>query len=179
MIISVILNDTAVFFMDLEKKDVFAISTERITRFKHDKVFPIPALDKYLEYSRIDAAAVTRIVCGNPKLMQKSRRYRMNAFEREMYFRTIIGEKYLKGFKAGMNKFNNKSSFVRNLFLLSKGQYRKYRNIEKSVETGFQIQILQVTTSLLSLGLIHQIPTQRRQWTENYKVWKCFQLYLD
>ena len=38
-------HDTAVFFMDLEKKDVFAISTERITRFKHDKVFPIPAMD--------------------------------------------------------------------------------------------------------------------------------------
>jgi carbamoyltransferase len=136
-------HDTAVFFMDLEKKDVFAISTERITRFKHDKVFPIPAMDKYLEYSKIDAAAVTRIVCGNPKLMQKSRRYRMNAFEREMYFRTLIGEKYLKGFNAGMNKFNNMSWFVKSLFLLSKAQYRNYRNIEQSVETGFQIQILQ------------------------------------
>lgn len=136
-------HDTAVFFMDPEKKDVFAISTERITRFKHDKIFPIPALEKYLEYSGINPASVSRIVCGNPKLMQKSRRYRLNAYEQEMHLRELIGEKYLKGYKAGLNRFMTMSGFKQSLYLLSKGQYRKHRNIEKSTETEFQIHILQ------------------------------------
>ena len=43
-----------------QNSTVFAISTERITRFKHDKVFPIPAIEKYIEYSGIDVKQVTK-----------------------------------------------------------------------------------------------------------------------
>lgn len=135
-------HDTAVFFMNPSDKDVFAISTERITRFKHEKVFPLPAIEKFLENTKTDPKSITRIVCGNPKVMQKSARYRLNFFEREMFLRQIIGEKYLKGHMAGLKAFNAKSPVSKYLYLFFKGMLRKYRNIEKSSETAFQIDIL-------------------------------------
>ena len=135
-------HDTAVFFMNPENSTVFAISTERITRFKHDKVFPIPAIEKYIEYSGIDVKQVTKLVCGNPKIMQKSKRYRLNAYSREMFFRDLMNEKYLKGYNTAKREFDSKSEWSKKVWLLSKGKYRQYNNIEKSEETAFQKDII-------------------------------------
>jgi carbamoyltransferase len=131
-------HDTAVYVLDPQKNDIFAISTERVTRFKHDTIFPIPALEKYIEYSRIDAGQVSRIICGNSKVMQKSARSRVNHYEREMFIRELLQEKYLKGYKAKRAEFEGSSGITKagNLFL--KGKYRSYHNIEKSDETIFQ-----------------------------------------
>lgn len=135
-------HDTAVFVINPDGNDVFAISTERITRFKHDKVFPLKALQKYIENKRIDPSKVKKIYCGNPKLMQKSQRYRLNFHEREMFYRDLFGEKYLKGFKKAQSEFNAKSEFAKKLFLLSKGKLRTWQNIEKSTETAFQVDLI-------------------------------------
>lgn len=136
-------HDTAVFVLNPQNKDVFAISTERITRFKHDTIFPLPAIEKYIEYSGIEVGRVKKIICGNPKIMQKSKRYRLNHYEREMFYRDLFGEKYLKGFKAKKKKFDNSIPAKKFWTLFSKGKYRTYRNIEKSEETAFQYAILE------------------------------------
>lgn len=135
-------HDTAVFFMNPELQSVFAISTERVTRFKHDKIFPLSAIEKYIQYAQLNCESVTKIFCGNPKIMQKSKRYRLNYYEQEMFYRDLFGEKYLKGYNSSKKDFENKSKFEKALYLFSKGKYRKCNNIEKSVATGFQKDIL-------------------------------------
>jgi carbamoyltransferase len=135
-------HDTAVYVLNPQIRDVFAISTERITRFKHDVVFPIPAIEKYIEWSGIDPQQVEKIVCGNSKVMQKSSRTRLNYFEREMFLRNFLDEKYLKGYKKKRSEFEAMSSFRKNMELLLKGKLRTYRNMERSEETIFQKDIM-------------------------------------
>jgi carbamoyltransferase len=131
-------HDTAIYIIDKQKQEVFAISTERVTRFKHDTIFPLPAIEKYIERSGIDPETVKRIICGNSKVMQKSSRTRRNHYEKEMFLRDYFHEKYLKGYKAKRGAFESNSGLKRSLDLFLKGKYRTYRNIEKSEETIFQ-----------------------------------------
>jgi carbamoyltransferase len=135
-------HDTAFYVLNPIQKEVFAISTERITRFKHDTIFPMPALEKYLEYSKIETDKVTRVICGNSKVMQKSGRTRLNHYDREMFLREYLGEKYLKGYKAKRAEFDSSSSFKKFSSLFFKGKYRTYNNLEKSDETVFQKDLL-------------------------------------
>jgi predicted NodU family carbamoyl transferase len=94
--------------MNPELQSVFAISTERVTRFKHDTIFPLSAIEKYIEYAQINCESVSKIFCGNPKIMQKSKRYRLNYYEQEMFYRDLFGEKYLKGYNKSRKAFANK-----------------------------------------------------------------------
>lgn len=135
-------HDTAVFFLNPQENSVFGISTERISRFKHDKIFPISAIQKYLDYTKIDANSVKKLYCGNSKVMQKSKRYRLNEYERELFMRELIGEKYLKGYLKGLREFQAKSPLRQSLQLLSKGKLKTYKNLQNSNETDFQINMM-------------------------------------
>ena len=44
-------HDSALCILDTDKKTIFAISTERVTRIKHDSLDITPILDKYLFHS--------------------------------------------------------------------------------------------------------------------------------
>ncbi len=135
-------HDTAIYILNPQEKDVFAISTERITRFKHDTIFPLLAIEKYIRHTKINPDQVERIVCGNSKVMQKSARSRLNHYEREMFYRELLGEKYLKGYKQKKSEFESGSFLKKSWNLLVKGKLRTYRNIEKSEETIFQKDLL-------------------------------------
>ncbi|MCK9481417.1 MAG: hypothetical protein M0R38_06630 [Bacteroidia bacterium] len=135
-------HDTAVFALDSENKTPFAISMERLTRFKHDTLFPVLCLEKYIQYREIDVNKVKKVYCGNSKLGQKSQRYRLNHYEFEMFKREFLGEPYLKGYLNKLGEFNKQSRFRREMSLFFKGKLRQYNNFEKSGETQFQYHIL-------------------------------------
>ena len=40
-------HDSALFYIDTESKEIFAMSTERVTRIKHDSKDIAPILEKY------------------------------------------------------------------------------------------------------------------------------------
>ena len=44
-------HDSALCMLDTNKKTIFAISTERVTRIKHDSLDITPILEKYLFHS--------------------------------------------------------------------------------------------------------------------------------
>lgn len=135
-------HDSAIFVIDPQKKDVFAISTERITRFKHDMLFPVSALDKYLAYSGIDAAKVSKIVCANARLEQKSLRLVANLYERNLFMREMYGEPYLKGFRKKDHEFLYMSDFQRKMYLLKRGKFKQYNNLFNSDLTMYQSDML-------------------------------------
>ena len=47
-------HDSAIFIIDNKAKDIFGMSTERLSRYKHDDLFAIATIEKYLEYKSID-----------------------------------------------------------------------------------------------------------------------------
>jgi len=135
-------HDTAVFAIDSLNTTPFAISMERITRFKHDTLFPIDCIDKYISYRQIDVKKVTKVTCGNSKLGQKSQRYRVNHYEFEKLKRKVLAEPYLKGYMSALKKFESKNKIQKAINLFLKGKYREYSNKEQSSETDFQYNLL-------------------------------------
>ena len=58
-------HDSALFIVMPEKKEVFGLSTERLTRYKHDKISPSIVLQRFIEYYKIDRNKVERVVLAN------------------------------------------------------------------------------------------------------------------
>ncbi len=135
-------HDTAIYVIDPQKRDVFGISSERVTRFKHDTIFPVAALNKYIEYSGIKVSDVKKVVCSNPRMEQKSAKMIANLYERTMFMRGLFGEKYLKGFIKKEKEFRDMSEFARVWYLLRRGKLRAYKHYINSSERKYQSELL-------------------------------------
>lgn len=109
-------HDSAIFVIDPQKQDVFAISSERITRFKHDTIFPVSALDKYISNSNLDVNQVSKVVCGNARLEHKSLKIYGNQYDRDLFYRELFKEPYLKGYKTAFSNFKSLSDFSKTNF---------------------------------------------------------------
>ncbi len=135
-------HDSAIFVIDPQKQDVFAISSERITRFKHDTIFPVSALDKYISNSNLDVNQVSKVVCGNARLEHKSLKIYGNQYDRDLFYRELFKEPYLKGYKTAFSRFKSLSDFSKNKFLFLKSKLRPYQNLVNSTETKYQSELL-------------------------------------
>ena len=134
-------HDTAIFVINPEEKSVFAISTERLTRFKHDTIFPVKAIEKYIQQSKIDVSSVSKVVCSNPRLEHQSLKVFDNEYDRNLFYRNLFQEPYLKGYANKFKLFSELPNWQKQLKLLIKGQWRKYNNLQKSTLTNFQFDV--------------------------------------
>ena len=57
-------HDSSLFIVEPENKEIFGMSTERMTRYKHDSLSPQDVLDRYIEYRKLDPNAVGQIFIG-------------------------------------------------------------------------------------------------------------------
>jgi len=55
-------HDSAIFCVDVERQRAFGMSTERVTRFKHDTLFPMPVVRELLYDWGIDPLTVRKVV---------------------------------------------------------------------------------------------------------------------
>jgi len=72
-------HDTSVFA--IFKDDIFALSQERVTRIKHDSIFPIDAIYEMIRYKNIDTKKVKNIKVGVATLSFKDRHLDEYAYE--------------------------------------------------------------------------------------------------
>ena len=80
-------HDSSMFVVMPEEKRLCALQTERVTRYKHDRAFPVAALERVIEYERIDRNEVKQVVfCNSFKLMMEQTRLPENLYEIEMLF---------------------------------------------------------------------------------------------
>ena len=103
-------HDSAIAVLDFEKKDIFAISTERITRIKHDDFDITPILS---EYNFNDIQYVCHSFCKNEDQTYKDR-----------YYGLLFQDKFRKIFKPRYRKdiveiLENKYSLVLKAFVHS------------------------------------------------------------
>ncbi|OHA92996.1 MAG: hypothetical protein A2W58_02780, partial [Candidatus Zambryskibacteria bacterium RIFCSPHIGHO2_02_38_10.5] len=57
-------HDSALFIVEPDEKNIFGMSTERMTRYKHDPLSPQDVLERYIEYRKLDTSKVKRIFVG-------------------------------------------------------------------------------------------------------------------
>ncbi len=97
-------HDTGIFVVSDVEKDIFAISTDRITRYKHDDLFPIPALNKYLKYKKIDVDNIDTVSVSVPYLYCKSKTISKNLYQYNIFLRNFLNALYIGAY---LDKLNN------------------------------------------------------------------------
>lgn len=145
-------HDSCIFAIFPSEKDIFGIATERITRFKHDNLYPIPAVKKLLSYKNIDPKKIKKVFVSNCFAFQKdenflSKRYEIQLAERKHFKAKFKGdlknnlEKYSK--LNHLQKFANLIGSLSGLFKLGmmiKGKIlrNKTEKVDKIINRVFQ-----------------------------------------
>jgi len=105
-------HDTGVF--SIFKDDVYGLSQEKLTRFKHDNIFPIDAIKEMIRYKNIDPLKVELIYVGVATKELESIKFNKNIYKMSNLLRDIFKkiEKnlYIKEFTK--LKQNSKSSLI-------------------------------------------------------------------
>lgn len=93
-------HDSAVFMVDVANKQVTAIASERITRYKHDDIVAIPAIDACIEYLGIATDNVSEVFLANSFLTHENHRMPKLQYEHEINKRKGYKAIYLKDYVA-------------------------------------------------------------------------------
>tara|TARA_B110000967_G_C18896961_1_gene571433 strand:+ start:2539 stop:4386 length:1848 start_codon:yes stop_codon:yes gene_type:complete len=104
-------HDTGIFVISEHDKEIFAISTDRITRYKHDNLFPFPAIEKYIQYSKLDASSVKKIFVSIPYKSSKSAIVSKNLYQYNLVLRKFLNALYIKDFFVKLSEFKSTNSF--------------------------------------------------------------------
>src|ERR671936_353598 len=59
-------HDSGVFAIDVCNQRAFGMSTERITRYKHDALPPVPAIKELIREFALDPISVRRVIFAIP-----------------------------------------------------------------------------------------------------------------
>ena len=104
-------HDSAIFIIDNKNKEIFGMSTERLTRYKHDDLLAIPTLKKYLEYIKIDEKKIIDLEISIPFTTHETEKYQINLYNYKIRIRNFLKAKYIKDFFIEFNKFKKQSFF--------------------------------------------------------------------
>lgn len=109
-------HDNAVFYIDTEKKELFALSNERVTRIKHDRASVRATVEQYPFLTSVD-----HLASGYED--QDSLNYLLNLYYLDFVY-SEIKPKYIKQLVEIKNKKTTQLIIFKNLFLSS----RSYRD---------------------------------------------------
>ncbi len=109
-------HDSAIFVVMPENKEIFAMATERITRYKHDTIFPFVAVEKFIEYYEIDPRKVKEVYVGSSFLCQKNMLFDKTFYKKELLYRKLLRASYIGDYikeKKSFNKLSRVGKFFR------------------------------------------------------------------
>lgn len=104
-------HDSAIFVVNNHDKDVFGMSTERITRYKHDDLFAIEIIEKFLEYKNIDCKEVKIVNVSIPFIGHESHVISINKYIYTKSLRKFLEATYIKDFFNKHKLFKEKNIF--------------------------------------------------------------------
>lgn len=99
-------HDTAAYIINPETQDVFAMSTERITRYKHDYLYPVEVIKKYIERHNLDPYAIQNVYVGLPFEGNCRSKISPHFNQKEVLLRQNFDLKYIKDVQNFKNSFN-------------------------------------------------------------------------
>ncbi len=112
-------HDASIFAIFPEESRVRGISTERLTRYKHDLTMPIDALERLIACEQIDTKAVKEVVLCNAFTGVQVSVLPENFYLTEMLLRKHLKAKYKKDFDQAHDKYAQKSGFEKVISLLT------------------------------------------------------------
>jgi len=112
-------HDTSMYIINPSAKDVFAMSTERLTRYKHDYLYPIDVLYKYLDTRGINPKDVKKVFIGLPFQSNCSTKLSAHLNEKEVLFRKIFKAQYFGEVKSAKHELKY-GGFLKNYSVIFK-----------------------------------------------------------
>lgn len=107
------MHDSSMYIINPQEKDIFAMSTERLTRYKHDYLYPIDVLYKYLESRNINPLTITKVFVGLPFKSNCTQKISSHYNKKEVLFRQIFNVKYFKDVQNAQRNLKH-GSFLEN-----------------------------------------------------------------
>lgn len=98
--------DTAVFAVSPEERRIFGVSTERVSRYKHDPMPPYAVLPKLMESWQIDPGKVRNVFAGNCLLISDGELTDPVETEIKFLLREALEAPYLADFDRKQAEFN-------------------------------------------------------------------------
>jgi len=143
-------HDTSMYIIDPKNKDVFAMSTERLTRYKHDYLYPMDILYKYLVTRNINPKDIKKVSIGLPFQSNCTDRLSPHLNEKEDIFRKIFNVKYFKDVKNAKHQLKY-GGFLKNYSIIFKsGMSAKFwksrilKNLKFFKMTSGNIEVSQI-----------------------------------
>lgn len=101
-------HDSAIFLADASGKRLVALASERVTRYKHDDIIAIPAMDACIDYLEIDPLQVSELVVANSFLTHLDYVLPVKQYEHECRKRQRYNAPYLKEYLSKEHQFTNR-----------------------------------------------------------------------
>jgi len=99
-------HDSAAYIINPDEQDVFAMSTERITRFKHDYLYPTFVIEKYIERKKINPKNITAVYLGLPFSSNGTVTISPQLNQKEALLRKVFHLKYIKDVQSFKKSFH-------------------------------------------------------------------------
>ncbi len=118
-------HDSAIFFISPKEREIFGINTERVTRFKHDNLYPLPAIRRMLAYKNIDPLKIERFHFANCFTSQKDQSISYYRYDIQLAERKHFNARYKKELKAKLKEYDSMGALKKIFTLLQTGNILK------------------------------------------------------
>ena len=149
-------HDSALCLLDTDEKSIFAMSTERVTRIKHDQLDITPILEKY-KFSKIDYVAHSYSDFADKAQDGELREKMIYNKEIEKALRIIINPSYIKD--LNINRMTKNQAIFKALFTnftaVKSYYYSKFKRalVKETTEGNKKAFIQYIRTNFNKFGL--------------------------
>src|SRR4029450_4243179 len=119
-------HDSAIFAIDVYNRRLFGMSTERITRYKHDKIFPIPVIEELIREFGLDRSAIRRVTVATSALSQLGIQVQCDPYTATASLREALNVRYLNDVVRELERYSHLSNLSKLRLLMASPSGRKY-----------------------------------------------------
>jgi carbamoyltransferase len=119
-------HDSAIFAIDVHNQRVFGMSTERITRYKHDRLPPIPVIRELIREFGLDPSAIRRVIIATPDQTQVGTQVKRELYTATASLREALNVRYLKDVVRELERYSHLGRLSRLKLLLTSPAGRQH-----------------------------------------------------
>jgi carbamoyltransferase len=119
-------HDSAIFVIDVHNRRVFGMSTERITRYKHDTLPPIPVIKELIREFELNPSAIRHVVVATPLLSQLGTQVESDLFTTTVCLRKALNVTYLTDVVRELARYSHLPNLSKVKLLMASPAGRKH-----------------------------------------------------
>jgi carbamoyltransferase len=119
-------HDSAIFAIDVHNRRVFGMSTERITRYKHDTLPPIPVIKELIREFELNPSAIRHVVVATPLLSQLGTQVESDLFTTTVCLRKALNVTYLTDVVRELARYSHLPNLSKVKLLMASPAGRKH-----------------------------------------------------